>query len=146
VDEFNKQMSFEIENVRDFIILHYHVTERSDSAFWRQCRSMQVPESLTHRIELFRQTGRVFKVPTELFGENSWIQVMLGQGLLPEQYHPIVNMMDDAELERFLTGIHDAASRLVDQLPEHQRFIDHYCRTSGGGAQAFAASSSAAKS
>ena len=71
---------------------------------------------------------------------------MLGQGLLPEQYHPIVNMMDDAELERFLTGIHDAASRLVDQLPEHQRFIDHYCRVPGGAAQAVAASSSAAKS
>jgi len=53
---------------------------------------------------------------------------MLGQGLLPEQYHPIVNMMDDQELERFLTGIHESARRLVDQLPEHQRFIDHYCR------------------
>ena len=129
VDEFNKQMSFEIENVRDFIILHYHVTERTDSPFWRHCRSMEIPDSLRHRIELFRQTGRVFKVPTELFGENSWIQVMLGQGVVPEQYHPIVNMMDDDELERFLTGIHAAAERLVEQLPEHQRFIEHYCRT-----------------
>jgi tryptophan halogenase len=89
---------------------------------------MDIPDSLTHRIELFRQTGRVFRVPTELFGENSWIQVMLGQGLMPEQYHPIVNMMDDEELKQFLNGIHDAARRLVDQLPEHQRFIDHYCK------------------
>jgi tryptophan halogenase len=89
---------------------------------------MEIPDSLRHRIELFRQTGRVFKVPTELFGENSWIQVMLGQGLVPEQYHPIVNMMDDEELERFLAGIHETAARLVEQLPEHQRFIDHYCR------------------
>jgi len=128
VDEFNKQMSFEIENVRDFIILHYHVTERTDSPFWRHCRSMEIPQTLRHRIELFRQAGRVFKVPTELFGENSWIQVMLGQGLVPEQYHPIVNMMDDAELERFLAGIHEVAERLVAQLPEHQRFIEHYCR------------------
>ena len=128
VDEFNRQMSFEIENIRDFIILHYHVTERTDSPFWRHCRSMEIPDSLRHRIELFRQTGRVFKVPTELFGENSWIQVMLGQGLTPEQYHPIVNMMDDEELRRFLSGIHDAADRLVDQLPEHQQFIDHYCK------------------
>ena len=129
VDEFNKQMSVEIENIRDFIILHYHVTERTDSPFWRHCRTMEIPETLTHRIELFRQTGRVFKVPPELFGENSWIQVMLGQGLMPDQYHPIVNMMDDVELEQFLSGIHGAAERLVDQLPEHQRFIDHYCKT-----------------
>lgn len=129
IDEFNNQMNFEIENVRDFIILHYHVNDRTDSAFWRQCRSMEIPESLRHRIELFRQGGRVFKVPTELFGENSWIQVMLGQGLLPEQYHPIVNMMNDSELETFLSGIHGSVLNLVRQLPEHQRFIDHYCKT-----------------
>lgn len=130
VDEFNNQMNYEIEHVRDFIVLHYHVTERTDTPFWRQCRSMDIPESLTHRIELFKQTGRVFKIPTELFGENSWIQVMLGQGLIPEQYHPIVNMMDDEELEKFLTGIHGSVQELVKQLPEHQRFIDHYCRAS----------------
>ena len=128
IDEFNNQMHFEIENVRDFIILHYHVTERSDTEFWNQCRTMDIPDSLTHRIELFKQSGRVFKIPTELFGENSWIQVMLGQGLIPEQYHPIVNMMSDEELEQFLTGIPGAVGKLVSQLPEHERFIDHYCR------------------
>lgn len=128
VNEFNNQMNDEIEHVRDFIILHYHVTERTDTSFWRQCRSMEIPESLAHRIELFKQTGRVFKAPTELFAENSWIQVMLGQGLTPEQYHPIVNMMDDDELNEFLTGIHGAVRDMVGQLPEHQRFIDHYCK------------------
>jgi tryptophan halogenase len=128
IDEFNKQMSEEIEHIRDFIILHYHVTERSDSAFWRACRSMDIPESLKHRIELFKQTGRVFKEPGELFGENSWIQVMIGQGLMPEQYHPIVNMMSDDELEHFLNNINKNAYKIVGQLPEHQRFIDNYCK------------------
>ena len=128
VDEFNNQMCYEIEHVRDFIVLHYHVTERNDTPFWRQCRTMDIPESLTHRIELFKQTGRVFKIPTELFGENSWIQVMLGQGLLPEQYHPIVNMMDDDELKQFLDGIRGSVQQMVKQLPDHQRFIDHYCK------------------
>ncbi|MDG1066521.1 MAG: tryptophan 7-halogenase [Luminiphilus sp.] len=128
IDEFNNQMKFEIENIRDFIILHYHVTNRTDTPFWRHCRTMEIPESLQHRIDLFKETGRVFKVPTELFGENSWTQVMLGQGLTPEQYHPIVNMMDEQELRDFLGGIHGSVERLVSQLPEHQRFIDHYCR------------------
>lgn len=132
VDEFNAQMRFELDNVRDFIILHYHVTERKDSEFWRQCRAMEIPDSLRHRIELFRQSGRVFKVPTELFGENSWIQVMLGQGLEPEQYHPIVNLMSDQELQRFLDGIHGTVKNMVDQLPEHQQFINHYCRVAAG--------------
>ena len=128
VDEFNNQMRTEIEHVRDFIVLHYHVTERTDTPFWDYCRTMDIPESLTHRLELFKQTGRVFRIPTELFGENSWTQVMLGQGLIPEQYHSIVNMMSDEELEEFLAGIRNTAIGLVDQLPDHQRFIDHYCR------------------
>ena len=128
IEEFNNQMKFEIENIRDFIILHYHVTNRTDTPFWRHCRTMEIPGSLQHRIDLFKETGRVFKVPTELFGENSWTQVMLGQGLSPEQYHPIVNMMDEQELRDFLGGIHGSVERLVSQLPEHQRFIDHYCR------------------
>ena len=128
VNEFNAQMDFEFKNIRDFIVLHYHVTNRDDTRFWRHCRNMKIPESLTHRIELFKQTGRVFRVTNELFGENSWIQVMLGQGLMPEQYHPIVDMMTDEELHRFLTGAARHASQLVGKLPEHQAFIDHYCR------------------
>lgn len=128
VNEFNSQMDFEIQNIRDFIVLHYHVTNRDDTRFWRHCRNMKIPESLTHRIELFKQTGRVFRVANELFGENSWIQVMLGQGLMPEQYHPIVDMMTDEELRRFLTGAERHANQLVDKLPKHEAFIDHYCR------------------
>jgi tryptophan halogenase len=130
VNEFNSQMEFEILNIRDFIVLHYHVTNRADTPFWRFCRSMNVPDSLKHRIELFKQTGRVFQVPTELFGENSWTQVMLGQGLMPEQYHPIVNMMSDEELQTFLSGIDQTVTNLVGQLPSHRDFINHYCKSS----------------
>ncbi len=129
VTEFNSQMEFEIENIRDFIVLHYHVTDRTDTPFWRFCRSMDIPDSLKHRIELFKQTGRVFQVPTELFAENSWTQVMLGQGLMPEQYHPIVNMMSDDELHQFLSGIDQTVTNLVGQLPAHRDFINHYCKS-----------------
>ena len=129
VNEFNSQMEFEILNIRDFIVLHYHVTNRTDTPFWRFCKSMTIPDSLKHRIELFKQTGRVFQVPTELFGENSWTQVMLGQGLMPEQYHPIVNMMSDDELKQFLAGIDQSVQNLVGQLPSHNDFINHYCKS-----------------
>ena len=128
VNEFNTQMDAEIENIRDFIILHYHVTNREDTRFWRHCRNMNIPDSLQHRIDLFTQTGRVFKVPNELFGENSWIQVMLGQGLMPQQYHPIVDMMSDEELRNFLQGAEGSVTKLVSRLPDHQAFIDHYCK------------------
>ncbi len=128
IDEFNSQTKFETDNIRDFIILHYTVTDREDSPFWRYCKNMPLPDSLQHRIELFRETGRVFKQPTELFGEGSWVQVMLGQGIVPEKYHPIVDMMTDRELQGFLLNISNAVQRTVDQLPEHKDFIAHYCK------------------
>jgi len=115
IDEFNKQSQFDIETIRDFIILHYCVTNRTDTPFWRYCRNMEIPETLAHRIELFRKTGRVFRKHTELFAENSWIQVMLGQGIEPEQYHRVVDVMDDEELT-------------VSQLPEHQAYVEQYCK------------------
>ena len=129
INEFNTQMDFEIENIRDFIVLHYHVTNREDTRFWRHCKNMKIPESLQHRIDLFKQTGRVFKVANELFGENSWIQVMLGQGLMPEQYHPIVDEMTDEELRRFLHGAETSVTKLVSKLPQHQEFINYYCKS-----------------
>jgi len=128
VNEFNRQMDDEIENIRDFIILHYHVTNRDDTKFWRHCRKMNIPESLQHRIDLFKETGRVFRADSDLFAENSWIQVMLGQGLMPEQYHPIVDQMTDSELRQFLQGAEASVVKQVGRLPEHQAFIDHYCK------------------
>ena len=128
INEFNRQMSEESDNIRDFIILHYKVTNRSDTRFWQYCKNMPIPDSLQHRIDLFRETGRVFKIATELFGENSWIQVMLGQGMMPEQYHPIVDVMSDDELKNFMQKIKVNTDKVVAQLPTHQQFINHYCK------------------
>jgi tryptophan halogenase len=128
VDEFNAQMKEEFLFVRDFIVLHYHVTERDDTPFWRQCRNMKIPETLQHRIDLFKDSGRIFQKDNDIFAENSWSQVMLGQGLMPKEFHPIVNMMTDEELKAFLNSIKVSVNNLVDQLPSHQQFIDRYCK------------------
>ena len=127
VDEYNFQASTEIRHIRDFIILHYHVTNRRDSAFWRDAASMDIPASLRHRIELFKETGRVFRIPNELFAENSWIQVMLGQGVMPEQHHQTADLMGDEELGNFLNAIRDGIDRTVAQLPPHQAYMQNYC-------------------
>ena len=128
IDEYNRQTWSEIEYIRDFIVLHYHVTNRQDSPYWRSCRSMDIPSSLRHRINLFRETGRVFRAPNELFAENSWIQVMLGQGIEPESHHPAADLMGDAELTEFLGRIRQHVDETVAQLPQHQSYVDKYCK------------------
>jgi tryptophan 7-halogenase len=131
VAEFNQQTRADIEHVRDFIVLHFHVTERDDTPYWQACRRMEIPPSLQHRIALFRETGRVFRVGGELFSENSWTQVMLGQGLLPEQHHPVADLMGDAELARFLDGVRASVDQTVTQLPAHGAYVQRHCGGSG---------------
>lgn len=127
IDEYNRQTAAEIEHIRDFIILHYHVTRRRDTPFWRDCAAMTVPPSLRQRIDLFADSGRVFRVPYELFAENSWIQVMLGQGLQPLQHHPSADLMGDEELRGFLDNIRGGVERTVAQLPAHEDYLKRYC-------------------
>jgi tryptophan halogenase len=127
IDEYNNQARDAIEHIRDFIILHYHVTNRSDSPFWRHCRDMEVPASLKHRIQLFRDTARFVPAAGELFAENSWVQVMMGQGIAPRGHHPITRQMDDRSLADFLGEIRKDVARTLMKLPRHQQFIDQFC-------------------
>jgi len=125
--EFNRQMDTEVRFIRDFIIMHYHVTERTDSEFWRRCRAMEIPDTLRHRLDLFRETGRVFDSIGDIFVENSWTQVMLGQGIEPKSYHTIVDMMDDQELRQFMQIQRQNVDVVLNQLPTHQQFLERYC-------------------
>ena len=129
IKKFNDSMRYEIDNIRDFIILHYHVTERNDTAFWRYCQSMEIPDTLQDRINIFKQSAHAYKTDGELFGETSWVQVMVGQGIMPEKYHRIVDMMDEQELKRFLDNISTTISKRVGSLPNHLDFIKRYCPT-----------------
>ncbi len=127
IAEFNDQQFTDMEQIRDFLILHYKVTQRRDSPFWRHCAALPLPDSLQQKIDLFRQTGRVFRKNEELFVENSWVQVMMGQGIMPESYHPIVTKLRPEELDRFLTGLRNSVSGTVASLPSQQDYIAGYC-------------------
>ncbi len=125
IDEFNNQTKTDTESIRDFIILHYSVTNRKDSPFWQHCRNMPIPKTLSHRIKLFKETGSIFRINNELF-DDSWQQVMIGQGLLPESYHPIVDNMTLDELKSFLDHIKSSIDKSVAQLPYHHQFIKQF--------------------
>ena len=127
VKEYNSKLDSELNAVRDFIVLHYKVNQRQDSEFWQHCQNMEIPESLAHKIALFKETGRVFLDDGDIFRVDSWTQVMFGQGLMPTQYHQIANVMSDDELQKFLASMKLAITQAVDKLPEHDDFIKHYC-------------------
>ena len=136
VDEFNLQSKRDLEHIRDFIVLHYHVNERTDSDLWKHVREMDILPSLRHRIELFRETARVFRPSDELFAENSWVQVMMGQGITPHRYHPVADLMGREELKRFLGDIQVKVQRTVAGLSAHQSYVEQLCAPYRGEASA----------
>lgn len=127
--EYNRQVSHEYELIRDFIILHYHRTDREDSEFWRYCKNMSVPDSLTEKMNLFEGNGLLYKDADDLFRESSWVQVMIGQGLMPKSFHAMANRVSSDQLARFMSDVQKLIERATEDLPEHQAFIEAHCKS-----------------
>ena len=125
-ERFNRESVFEYERVRDFLVLHYNATERNDSPFWDYCRTMAIPDSLRETIELFRYDGRYFRHGEDFFALPSWVQVMLGQRIMPESYHPIVDDMPEEKLLDVVESMRAMLANAVSAMPTHQEWIDRH--------------------
>ena len=123
IDEYNDQSAREMERVRDFIILHYKLNRRTDSAFWRDCREMAVPDTLQRKIDLWTARGEFVRYRWEMFHPASWLAIYDGFDVHPEDYDPAVDAMAPADLERGLRDMRDNISRLVGSTPDHAQYL-----------------------
>ena len=130
--EYNRRCEAEFAQIRDFLILHYHRTDREDTEFWRYCKHMAVPGSLTHKLELFGASGRIGRDVDDLFRDASWVQVMLGQGITPADYDPMADQLSDAQLAEFLVNLRTLISRAVASLPAHEDYLARHCPADAG--------------
>jgi tryptophan halogenase len=117
-------MTSQYERIRDFLILHYHATERNDTPFWDRCRTMSIPETLQTKIELFRTRGRLFRWEDELFADANWIAVFLGQNVVPEGYDPLVDKIDIDSVQRKFDRISDVFAKAAQSMPTHREFLN----------------------
>ena len=120
---FNAETVREYVNIRDFLVLHYRASERDDSDFWRYCRNLAPPDGLAEKLELFRSSGRIVRENNELFTEDSWLSVMLSQGVRPEAWHPAAWMLDEDETRKRLAHIRAVIANTVNQLPGQAQFL-----------------------
>ena len=127
IQEYNRQCRFEYERIRDFIILHYKLNQRDDSKFWQHCAQMAVPDTLTHKMELYRSHGRLLRVDDELFAELAWLQVMQGQNLVPQGYHPLVDLQSEADTQAYLESVREVIAKCVGVMPDHAAYIANNC-------------------
>ena len=128
IDYYNRRTRLEWEQVRDFIILHYHATERDDSPFWNYCRNMKIPDSLAERIAIYRENARLYRHDNELFSEVSWFAVMHGQNIAPSRYHPVADILPQAQFEARMETMANVTRECLAVMPTHQAFIDRHCK------------------
>jgi tryptophan halogenase len=128
IAEFNRQTQQEYEYIRDFLVLHYKATQRDDSPYWDYCRTMPVPEGLQRKIDLFASNGRIYQERDELFTEMSWLQVMVGQGIMPRGYHPFADLRPEAEVHAYLQSVEQVIARCVAAMPTQADFIAAHCK------------------
>jgi tryptophan halogenase len=129
IEQYNRLTQFEFERSRDFIVLHYKATERQDTSFWKRCKEMEVPSTLQDKLDLFRSAGRIHREREELFTEVSWLQVLVGQGVIPKTYHPVVDLLPENELRRLLAGTRKAVHEAAAVVPDHGFYIANHCAT-----------------
>ena len=128
VERYNRAVEFEYERIRDFIILHYKASQRDDSPFWNACRDMDIPEELADNIALFRNSGRFYRNGEEFFALQSWVQVLLGQGIVPQARHPFVDQMAEEDVVKFVENVRQVIANCAQAMPSHQAFIDRHCK------------------
>ena len=126
-DEFNRQSRFEYERVRDFIILHYHLNQRTDSAYWLECANMAIPETLRQKMDLYKSRGKVVRVDNELFSEVGWLQVFEGQNMPIDGYHPLADTQSEADIADYMGSVRDVIRKCVDVMPSHDEYIAKHC-------------------
>jgi tryptophan halogenase len=132
IDEYNRVMLREYDQVRDFIILHYHANKRSDSQFWDQCRTMSIPASLSAKLALWLGKARVFREQGELFTPDGWIAVLLGQGVRPTSIDPLAATLPPGESARFMAHVRDMIDKTATAMPTHEAFIAEHCASMMG--------------
>ena len=127
--QFNKLTMFEWDRVRDFLIAHYKYNERVGEPFWDQCRAMPIPDSLTEKVDLFRSGGRIHREHEELFTEEGWAQLFIGQGVAPQDWHPLADLIPAEELDAFLKSLSQSYERKAASLPTHAQSVDRMAAT-----------------
>ena len=121
---YNRRLGREVELIRDFVILHYHASQRDDSPFWRQVAAMPIPDSLAERVEAFRDRAMLYQVGAdEYFSQGSWLAVMYGQGIRPRSFNPLYAFQNEERAAAGLRNISDVLARTVEALPEHEAFL-----------------------
>lgn len=123
IASYNAISGDELERIRDFTLLHYRLSRRDDSAFWRGFAGLEIPASLAQRLDMYRSTGRVVLRQPEQFSELDWFWVLEGMGVVPRDYDPLVDTIDYDQVKRVMLAVSQKISADTAAAPTHDSFF-----------------------
>ena len=126
---FNRLFAADLDNIKDFLILHYHANQRTGEPLWDYCRSMALPETLVERMADYRRSGRLMLNSDDLFREASWLAVLNGQGVLAGDHSPMADRLDATSNRTQLDNLAQLIARAAPTLPKHDAVIQQILAT-----------------
>ena len=128
IDEVNRLHNTEVEHIRDFLIIHYKLSSRNDSEFWRYCQAMDIPDTLQHKLAVFKSRGHIIERECESFEPASWLTMYDAFGLTPERYDSRADNYPDDIIKKNLAQMHDSLVSATAQADSHATFINRHCK------------------
>jgi tryptophan halogenase len=120
--DYNRQCAAEAMRVRDFVILHYVASSRPEP-FWRAVADIEPPASLAHTLAQFRERGRLPIYEEETFARDSWLAVLLGQGVLPRRSDPLIDIVTPQQSDALMASVRETIAAAVVHAPTQAAFL-----------------------
>ncbi|MEX0957991.1 MAG: tryptophan halogenase family protein [Burkholderiales bacterium] len=124
IKRYNERMQANYEEIRDFILLHYVLTQRTGDPFWDAYRNVPLPDSLADLLQTYRRTGTVEIPRHSVFRESSWYSILTGMNCLPQTYHPRADLSDFEKIRHILGVIVHGNRETAATLPPHRDYIE----------------------
>ena len=127
-NEFNRLNEMQYERVRDFLVLHYVANRRVGEPLWDYLRSVPLPDSLEHKLQLFRSRAAVPNYQYGLFARDSWLSVLVGQGIVPRRFDRLAERLSLPTVATRLSDFRNRIQTGVESMTSHAEFIANYCQ------------------
>jgi tryptophan 7-halogenase len=127
-DEFNRITTMEYERIRDFIVLHYKATHRRDTDMWRACQTMTIPDTLKHKIEIYRAKGHMIHHEWESFRDPSWLSMYEGFGIYPQDVAFGLEGLTTSTLRDICQKMREDVASMASKMERHETFLNRLGR------------------
>ena len=125
---YNKQFLYRWERIIDFLKLHYILTKRTDSAYWRDnCNPESIPESLSGLLTLWKYHPpgpQDFDYAEEVFPSASWQYILYGMGFETNESPTTRKFHDEDAAQRFYNENKSLTQKYLSALPSNRDLID----------------------